>query len=507
MSLLLTATAILLIGLIREQGLPRGAALTLAHLALTALAAVLTAAILSGGSPLWLFHKVFLDAGQTQFWFFGGFSGNDRLLNLRNVVGMIAPDWHYSVSWAVLAAVAGFAYVRAGTGSRRADTIGLICGAQLISGFASQAAGHFSFYYLASFSNSAQLVALALLIPPALRLRVDPGKVLAGVAIAGIGVIVLGAAFLFSSHGQKARQALSAQIGPHAHVAFAEAGMNFPATTAGEIQFLRGQRAAMDHAGIPTERRIISSYYNWADVTLGARQETHFNSIIQLMSDADRAEFTQYLVRHDPELVATLDPAATPWAMWNLRASWSFYRAALAGHEPAWRGSSMLYWKRRSAPFSPAVDNLPSCTPVQRSPRAIDLRFAGGDTGTGPVLLDVALAYSALPGAPGLNGDLGRGYLRLTDRSPVLLASIPAGTTLPDEIQGNPGLRYGLPSGTQQWNIPVEHRAGDTSVVQLDTQGGARASLTVTSCKVVGAWPDPFTSLDRLPRLAPPMKL
>ena len=507
---LLAGLGIIGLGLFKQHGLRRGLLALSGYAGVAIMSALATATILSAGAPLWLIQKVFLNASQTQFWFFAGFGGDDRLLNLRDAVSMFAPSVGQGVTRIFLVAAVVYAYLRAGIGSRHADAIGLICGAQLLSGLATQAAGHFSPYYLDCFNYSALIVVLGLVLPWILRLHLSKKAGLAGLGMIAIGAVAAGLFLTMSTRGQKIHKAIQARLDPASQYYFAEAGMDFPANTSGEVAFLRGQRAAMDKAGIPADRRMMSAYYSWADVAVGAAQQTHFNSVIQLMSDADRDEFTQHLISHNPELVSTLDPASTAWALWNLRASWSFYRAALIGHEPTWRGSSMLYWQRRPAPLAPRTDNLPTCTIARQSPTTVGIQVAGGAVGAPPVLLDVAISYSANPGPPGLNGDLGRGYLRVTDRSPVLRATMAAlqatGTPISDELAANGGFKYGLPAGNKQLSIPVEFQSGSAAPLQFELQGGAKAKLDITSCRVLGALPDPFPQIDRLPKLAPTAK-
>lgn len=509
-ALLLTGTMVTAAGSVRDVGLRRGILHTVGLIGVALLAALLTATIVSGGAPLWLFEKVFLSAGQTQFWFFGRFSGADRLLRVSDAALLIAPSWREGIMLTGLIAASGYAWLRAGIGSRQADAIALICGSQFVSGLASQASGHIEFRYLHSFAASALVVLIGLMLPGLLKLRIARKVAVGGIALTGVAAAAAVPLVAVTDRGNKLYTALTAQLGSASQTQFAEAGMAFPANVRGEIAFLRNYRAALDRAGTPADRRMTSAYYSWADVTLGAAQSPQFSSIIQLMSDADRAYFINRFKSRAPQLVSTLDPAATPRALWNLRASWPFYQAALATHEPKWRGSSMIYWQRRAQPITPQTAGLPVCTIRRTSGRVVDLRIDGGAGGADPVLVDVAVTYAALPGKPGVNGDLGRGYLRVADRSPVLLAAIAdltaGGAALPEGLDAKPGVFYGLPAGQRQWAIPVEHKFGQISVLQLEVRGGSAASLDVAGCHVTGVWPNPLAALDRLTRLTSVVK-
>ena len=506
-ALFCTGMAVIAAGLMTECGLRKSIPPFLGLAGIAILSALLTATIISGGYPLWLINKVFLGAGQTQFWFFGGFSGDDRLLRISDAVEMIAPTWREGLLLTALLTACAVACWRSGIGSRRCDAIALICGSQLVSGLASQAAGHLEFRYLHSFAASALVVLIGLLLPFALKLRISSRVAMISVGLVGVVAVVALPVIAVTERGNKLYAKLSAQLNSGSKVQLSEAGMAFPVSVMGEVEFLRRLRSNFDSAGVPADRRMISAYYSWSDITLGAAQSPRFSSIIQLMTDNDRAYFANHLKDRAPELVSTLDPAASTWALWNLRASWSFYRAALATHDPKWRGSSMVYWARRPNPITAQTTNLPSCTIKQASADTVELSFQGGATGGAPVLLDIALTYSALPGRAGLNGDLGRGYLRVADRSPILLSSIVdlanRGATVPDSLDAAPGLFYGLPSGQRQSSIPVEYRDGQIALIRLDVQGGNSATLKVDTCKVTSALPNPLAQLDRLARLTP----
>jgi len=133
---------------------------------------------------------------------------------------------------------------------------------------------------------------------------------------------------------------------------------------------------------------------------------------------------------------------------------------------------------------------------LRRSAAASELVFAGAPA-IGAAFADVTLSYRADPGRPSLSGGLGRGYVRVTDRSSGVLMELArrkAHRQAPhDMIDGHPGVRYGLPSGTRAVAIPVSQEGGGASSLVVESVGGRDASLTVTGCRAGRWWADPLS--------------
>lgn len=505
---LLVASAIQLCGeWIDSPNWRVGVARGLGNLGLTVLAGFGAAFILSGGHPVVLFSRVFLDAAGNQFWFFLPFNDHTRLLNARDLIQMFAPKLHIGALMIAVTAPTIYCWWRAVPFSRRADTIALICASQLLSATFSQAGGHFMGYYLLPYICTASIPIAIWVLDRAKALPWPGVSRRQSALLCGIGLIlatVVAIRVQASAAYAQVRQEVATSVW------LPEAGMAYPGIASGEVAYLRHIRADMDRRHVPASQRLISSYHAWPSVLLAADPHPRFNSIIHLMSAADRAEFSADFARNRPEMAATLDVSSTSKVEpWNTRSSWPFYRELLANYQPAARGTQFVYWTRR--PQSAKIPNprAPACQIAQMAANRVALTFDGPlpDLGGQPGILDVELSYDGNPGRPGLNGDLGRGYVRVSDRASGLMIVLNqlalAGHDANDALDARPGLLYGLPGGRQTIGIPVEHDPRHTSTLVLEMLGGSRASMAVSGCRVLALMPDPYVTPDAWRAVSP----
>lgn len=476
------------------------------NLAVLGAAVLVTATVLSRGAPLGLLRRIFVETGQVQFWYFGSFADGMRVLSLADMARVLAPDGLTAMSLVLLGVVAVRTWWHNGPASARADAVALVLGSQFLSAIAAQVGGHLMTYYYTSFLYSGWALATLMILyrvvgapaggatggTPGVAAH-DGSRLERGMQAAPL--LVLAGTLALNPAARSHAAPLFAPLDRTRVEPLAEAAMPFPVEARREVAFLRQARAELDRARVPAERRMFGTYQNWADVMVGASGHPRFNSVITLPTPADQASYSGWLRRNRPAWVTTVDRDASPWALWNERASWFFLREVLANYTPVARGTTMVYWRRRTAPAPAVTAPLPTCRIIRRSDRAVDLALSGAPQ-TGAAYAEIALAYRADPGRAGWNGDLGRGYVRVTDRSSGLLrylARQQAAGLAPDEVIGAfPGLRYGLPTGDQHQTIPVVQAGSGPSTVSLDLQGGARAALQVQSCRATAWHADPL---------------
>ncbi len=503
-ALLIVSAMLFVSGEVTGDGPPKARfARMVASLAGMVLAMVATATLLSAGHPFGLIDRVFLAAGDNQLWFFGPFDDRSRLLSLRDV-----GQYLVSGSWPILSMYIGLAAFAwnlwsAKLFSRRGDALALICLTPLASGWISQIGGHVEPHYFYSFAimgvaNCATLVFRAWQRisdrVTFVRYAYLPGSLFLLPGLRTMYRFARGLILPIVSTGH-----------PQPSFWLAEAGMAFPQGARKDVEFLRQQRAEMDHRGVPGDRRMIASYYAWPNILLGSTPPPRFNSIIHLMTAADRREFRDYFVRQRPEWVATLDLRWEDFEYWNVRSNWSFYREVVKHYRPAYGGTAELYWHRADRDGQPLENQtatqagMPVCKIVRVDRRRIELRIDGPTPSAGIHILDMRISYSADPGRPGgWRGDFGRGYLRVADRSSGLLLQLQGRTrkTIYAGIDASPGIWFGLPSGQQTAEIPVEHLGDRRSTLLLEMQGGETAGLEVGQCEVMAILPDPFATLN-----------
>lgn len=503
-ALLVTVTVVQAIGECREpRHWYRNGAVAATNVLLTAISAGLTALVLSGGHPIRLIKRMFIDTASNQFWFFGPFADGARLLTVGDAVRILFPNFAFGLLMLACAAVMVLSWRRAGPYSRRADAIFIVCGSTLVSGFLTQAGGHVDSHYFGGFVYAGVALIVALLTNGALsrlrgwRQKMEPAVWLARriCVIGGPAAVTLVIAVPVFRHTLQSK--LLWPFIPRQTSYLSEAGMAFPTTASGEIARLKAERRNMDRMGIPADRRMLSTYHAWPDVLVGARPHPRFNSIIHTLTEADRRDYAQYLRKQKPKIVATINPLVSGWEFWNVRANWLFYREVVTAYQPSWSGTMTTYWRRRSAPVPYSASPLPNCRIQPIGPKSARISFTGPlPAGMRAGLLDVELDYSADLGKLDLSGNLGRGYVRVADRSQALLKKVAqlraAGALLPDFIDASPGVWYGLPGGTHRQGIPVEYLAQKSAVLDMDLQGGSASRLQVRSCHVLRALPDPF---------------
>lgn len=127
----------------------------------------------------------------------------------------------------------------------------------------------------------------------------------------------------------------------------AELGGLVPSVYQPAIEMGHQLGARYDHAGIPANRRLLSTYATATALLAGSRQEVP-DYIIHALGDAGRQGFAAGLNAGYAN-VETIDPDAMMWGRWNMRTSWPFYRVLLRDWEPVSRTPWSLLWARRAS--------------------------------------------------------------------------------------------------------------------------------------------------------------
>lgn len=127
--------------------------------------------------------------------------------------------------------------------------------------------------------------------------------------------------------------------------AVAELGGLVPGVYQPAIVMGRRLRAEYDEAGVPPDRRLLSTYATATALLAGSQQEAP-DYIIHALGDAGRQSFVGAL-EAGYRNVETIDPDAMMWGRWNMRTSWPFYRRLLRDWQPVARTPWSLLWARR----------------------------------------------------------------------------------------------------------------------------------------------------------------
>jgi hypothetical protein len=451
---------------------------------------IFTAIVLSDGNPKDFLYKIFIVSGESQFWFFPGFQSNQRVLTVFEIPRIFMPS--LASGFYFLVSTFGFVIVvwQQGLASRRGQAGALLAIAWGTSGFASCYAGHVSEHYFATYRAGGALLLLSTLLRYVASSPLP--KQTKSVAIA-FSLLALSGTAIVAMSTEKGHRFTTAMLSLRsANERRIDAlGLPLPHSASKEVAFLRELRRSLDAQAIPPKRRIFSTYYAWPDIMIGADPQPRYNSIIHALGPDDRASFIRSFRYAKAPWAATISPYWSGYEAWSMRASWYFYRELIEKYSPIYRGTSMLYWRRRSK----AVDFLtPSvtCHVFRRSKNHITLKF--GVSSIRRILIDVSVQYDARTGRGQINGDLGRGYVRVADRSTGLLEKIRFARehNLPyqPDLDASPGIFYGLPAGRNSLEIPVDHHRG-VSELNFEMQGGADSSIEIQRCKVIRIFASP----------------
>lgn len=500
----------ILLNLVRIQGLQKGL-VTSALAAFTMIASSLAfITLLSAGNPTQYIEQNYLLMGSAQFWFFGGFEDDHRILHLSDL-RLALPQYSKGIVYLTIGVVIlGWRIISLGLRDARAMAIIIVFPALFISSTLSQIGGHTSSHYSSLLITACFLALIVAWVRAVIglpRSNTTLEKIRCYlIIVTGTSILSLSWSIPVFSHNRAVLiQNFMNTISEEPHIRVDELGLNMPAPLEAEISELRRLRKRLDDRGIPDTQRSFSTYFAWPDLLLGSREPSQRNSIIHVFGEEDRQRYLESFRSTQYARVFTLSPYQTGWYSWNVRASWYFFRHLVANYEPVYLGNAMMHWTPRKI----AAPNLPTdgyrCDIHTWGPAVTMVHFHGGtDLGHKNVIADVRLTYSLDPGAAGRDDEgifLGRGYLRVGDfSSGFMYRHLQGDLPQPDlSIDKTVAQHYGLPSGSHAVNLPIEHRAGTSSHLLFEAQGSAGASLSVSGCSVERVQKNPFAGIASLP--------
>jgi hypothetical protein len=222
-------------------------------------------------------------------------------------------------------------------------------------------------------------------------------------------------------------------------------------------------------------KRILSTYTSGMDTVAGAINPTQIDYIIHALGDRSRSNYLEKYRASQPKYITTLREEYRSWETWVRRTNWWFYREFVLNYKPINATFYNLIWQRLEQPI--AVPDYPIyCTIIPQDDRRITLQISSKNTtkiDDKIYYLDVAIEYN-LKVTPSLVPIVGkRGLINITEKQTAFNKAI----GLKDNYS------YGIPPQANIWYIPVEHRLGTTSILELSSYPQKRAKLRVTSCQ------------------------
>lgn len=266
-----------------------------------------------------------------------------------------------------------------------------------------------------------------------------------------------------------ARQALDLVAASRDRIYVPELGFPVAPATADDAVALRRLRALLDAAGVPDNRRLLSTYTSAVDIILGSERPTEFGSIIHALGPGGRQRFRDVVEERQVAFVTTIHPRFSGWAAWNLRADWPFFAALHRGYVPVARSKQHVLWQRRRVPLDVAAQET-TCTiaPTAHGGARVSVTAPVADL----MQLDVTLEDPPPP-----------------RRSAILVAT----ETSPDMRDPpaplwNDAPRYGV-EVAPRLSLVVPAEPGEASAVELAMMDGT--PLRGAGCRATLArWPD-----------------
>lgn len=94
---------------------------------------------------------------------------------------------------------------------------------------------------------------------------------------------------------------------------------------------------------------FFSTYASAQELVEGKFQPSGTDYIIHALGDRQREDYLRAFTQGDFTYAATIREDFDPWATWETRADWYFYRELYAGWHPVFANSYEMYWERGGA--------------------------------------------------------------------------------------------------------------------------------------------------------------
>jgi hypothetical protein len=323
-------------------------------------AALILAAVTHGDPAGWLAYN-FRDVAGDQFWYFGPWDRETRVLGFADLRFIATSAMQLSgaslgvVTMLLLAICVVVAFVRRlrgrGAPVRMAGFI-MLGAATLGTALVPQLGGHVDPGYAAitfMLGASAPLIVFR-------RAALRRAKGLAR-ALAGGQIVALGAAAGLALAGAEIARTASIVSASDRTVYAEELGFFVTREFHADLRAMRQLAKAWDADAIPQDRRLLSVYTSALDIAAGTNSPTPVGSLIHALGPANRAQFTALVERREVAAVTTIAPDYSGWEAWNTRANWPFFKALRENYRPLARNGQHVVWvnaKEGQRPFAKA---------------------------------------------------------------------------------------------------------------------------------------------------------
>lgn len=222
------------------------------------------------------------------------------------------------------------------------------------------------------------------------------------------------------------------------------------------------------------KKRILSTYSSGIDVVARAFNPTGIDYIIHALGTSARSHYIESLLSSKPKYITTLREDYTKWETWVRRTNWWFYREFVRDYKPVEATFYSIIWQRLEIPkkqvYPPAM-----CRIDKESNNKTIISILTNTQGTDTVYyaeIDLKYQLEVKPSGIPIIGK--RGIVNATEKK----------TALTKPIAKTSNRSYGMPPNANHWYVPLEHKLGTRSVLELQAYPANRAKLIVESCQV-----------------------
>lgn len=316
----------------------------LAFAAGLAVSAVTTLMVVTHGDPSGWFQYNFTDVAGDQFWYFGPWDRNSRVLSILDLPQIFLQGQFLStLSLIVLTAGVIFVCVRRlkGRGAPVRTSAFVFVGASVLgTALIPQIGGHIGAEYNAItfvLGLCAPLIVfqkhLFSILKPLLRGAPKPALTIAA-TLAAIGMVAIDGNNLAHTARQTDRTVYSDAL-----------GFYVTPQTAEDLSAMKRLSDLLAERGFEENRRLLSVYTSALDIAAGTKSPSPVGSLIHALGERGRIDYTALLFGKTVA-VTTISPDYTGWAGWNMRANWSFFKNLRDLYRPVARNDQHVLWIR-----------------------------------------------------------------------------------------------------------------------------------------------------------------
>ncbi|MEM7702174.1 MAG: hypothetical protein AAF251_09595 [Pseudomonadota bacterium] len=301
--------------------------------------------IVTHGDPSGWLQYNFVDVSGDQFWYFGPWSRESRILSPLDLPNILTSGEPLRIlSLLLLAASVISVLVRRlrGRGSPVRDAGFVLVGASLVgTALIPQIGGHIGAEYNAitfvlGFCAPLIVFQRAVLrwVKPLVRQIAPGGLSYAALAAAAVMLLVDASATVSVARATD-RSVYSQELGFYVTPAFKA-----------DIEAMQRLSQALTDKAVPEDRQLLSVYTSALDVAAGTRSPAPVGSLIHALGAKNREYFTRLVAEQKVAAVTTIAPDYSGWEGWNLRANWPFFKALRENYTPIARNDQHVLWVR-----------------------------------------------------------------------------------------------------------------------------------------------------------------